>query len=203
MPPFLLSSINNIKMPDTSFKVPDNQITNRNYSYPTKYRFSLSRAPKATFFANSASIPGLQLSIATQPTSLGRNIPQPGNKMSFEDFELRFIVDEDLTNYLEINKWMRGIGYPESLEQIYKFQNDNKKDHTNYNDGLDLYSDGTLQILNSNDRVTLQVRYYDLFPFTLTPLVFDSTIQKPDPFLATVKFQYTYFDILDRNGNPV
>lgn len=187
-------------MPDTTFTVPDTQITNRNYAYPTKYRFTLSRAPKSTFFANSASIPGLQLALANHPTSLGRNIPLPGNKLSMDDFELRFIVDEDLTNYLEINKWIRGLGYPESLEQIYNLQKDNRVDHTKNNEGLNLYSDGTLQILNSNDRVTLQVRYYDLFPYTLTPLVFDATIQKPDPFLATVKFQYTYFEILDKKG---
>lgn len=190
-------------MPETNFTVPDKQIKNRNYSYPTKYRFTLSRAPKSTFFANSASIPGLQIALATQPTALGRNIPHPGNKLSMDDFELRFIVDEDLTNYLEINKWIRGLAYPESLQQIYDLQKDDNKDYTTHREGLNLYSDGTLQVLNSNDRVTLQVRYYDLFPFALTPLVFDATIQKPDPFLATVKFQYTYFDILDRNGRPL
>jgi hypothetical protein len=190
-------------MSDLNFTVPDKQITNRNYSYPTRYRFSLSRAPKSTFFANSASIPGISIALATQPTSLGRNIPQPGNKVSMDDFELRFIVDEDLTNYIEISKWIRGIGYPESLQQIYNLQTEDETDHTKYKDGLNLYSDGTLQVLNSNDRVTLQVRYYDLFPYTLTPLVFDATVQKPDPFLATVKFQYTYFDILDRNGRPL
>jgi hypothetical protein len=188
-------------MPDTSYNISSNQIENRNFSYPTKYRFTLNRYPKAIFFANSASIPGLELTLATQPTSLGRDIPQPGNKLRMDSFDLRFIVDEDLVNYNEINKWLRGLGYPESLQQIYDLQKDGN--NNSYKSGLDLYSDGTLQVLNSNDNPTVQVRYYDLFPFSITPLVFDATISKPDPFLATVKFQYTYFELLDKSGNPL
>lgn len=178
-------------MSTTAFATPNRQIENRNYSYPTKYKFTLAKAPKAIFFANSASVPGLDLSLAQQPTGLGRDIPQPGNKLKMDSFELRFIVDEDLSNYYEINKWLRGLGFPESLNQIHSLQRDG------------MYSDGTLQILNSNDRPTIQVKYYDLFPYSITSLVFDATIAKPDPFLATVRFQYTYFDILDKNGDPL
>jgi len=190
-------------MPETDYIKPNTQIENRNYSYPTKYRFTLSRAPKTIFFANSASVPGIQIPLATQSTGIGRDIPHPGNKLRMDDFELRFIVDENLTNYIEINRWIRGMSIPESLQQIYDLQDTDRVDYTKYNSGINIYSDGTLQILNSNNRITLQVRYYDLFPYTLTPLVFDATISKPDPFLATVKFQYTYFEFLDRKGNPL
>ena len=189
-------------MPEDSYTISSRQIENRNYSYPTKYRFTLARAPKAVFFATSTVIPGLDLSLAQQPTALGRNIPQPGNKLSMESFDLRFIVDEDLTNYTEINKWIRGLGFPESLQQIYDLQKEGDK-QTGSNSQLNIFSDGTLQVLNSNDRVANQVKYYDLFPYNLTPLIFDSTISKPDPFMATVKFQYTYFEILDKNGKPL
>ena len=190
-------------MPETAYATPNRQIENRNYSYPTKYKFTLARSPKAIFFANSAVIPGLDLTLAEQPTALGRNIPQPGNKLRMDSFDLRFLVDEDLTNYVEINKWLRGLGFPESLQQIYDLQTKDKNSYSKINSQLNIYSDGTLQVLNSNDKVTIQVKYYDLFPYSITPLVFDSTITKPDPFTATVKFQYTYFDILDKNGQPL
>jgi hypothetical protein len=190
-------------MPELNYTVPDKQIENKNFLYPTKYKFTLARAPKAIFFANSASVPGLDLTVAQQPTGLGRDIPHPGNKLMMDPFELRFIVDEDLKNYYEINKWLRGLGFPESLEQIYDLQTEDKTIYSSTKSQLNIYSDGTLQILNSNDRVNLQVKYYDMFPFSLTPLVFDSTVQKPDPFMATVKFHYTYFDIFDKNNNPL
>lgn len=189
-------------MPDLEYRAPNNQIENRNFLYPTKYRFTLARAPKSVFFANSANIPGLDLAIATQHTGLGRDIPQPGNKLAMEDFTLRFIVDEDLTNYIEINRWLRGLGFPESLDQIYELQTKDKNRYSSINSQLNIYSDGTLQVLNSNDRPTVQIRYYDLFPFSITPLVFDSTVNSTDPFMATVKFHYTYFEFLDKSGNP-
>jgi hypothetical protein len=42
----------------------------------------------------------------------------PGDKILFEDFSLRFLVDENLENYMEIHNWIRGLGFPESLEEI-------------------------------------------------------------------------------------
>ena len=45
--------------------------------------------------------------MAQQPNYL-RDIPTPGDKMDFGDLSLRFLVDEDLKNYMEIQKWMRG-----------------------------------------------------------------------------------------------
>jgi hypothetical protein len=36
---------------------------------------------------------------------------------------IKFLVDENLENYMEIQNWMRGLGFPESLQEIYDFQN--------------------------------------------------------------------------------
>ena len=42
-----------------------------------------------------------------------KNIPIPGEKLSYNDFVLKFIVDESLENYLLVHNWMRGFGFPE------------------------------------------------------------------------------------------
>jgi hypothetical protein len=47
------------------------------------------------------------------------------------------------------------------------------------------------------------VKYYDLFPYGLTTLLFDSTLKDSDPFTAEVKFKYTYFEIVDATGQPL
>ena len=49
----------------------------------------------------------MNLSLATQPTYL-RQIDLPGDELSFDDFTLDFMVDENLENFMEIQKWMRG-----------------------------------------------------------------------------------------------
>ena len=46
--------------------------------------------------------------------------------MDFGDLSLRFLVDEDLTNYMEIQKWMRGLGFPESLQEFDKFEKEGR-----------------------------------------------------------------------------
>jgi hypothetical protein len=75
--------------------MPSNQPQNRNFLSPTGFKFSLKRAPKDSFFCNSANIPDLNLGIAIQPSYL-KDIDTPGDKIVFGDFSLRFLVDEDL-----------------------------------------------------------------------------------------------------------
>ena len=101
-----------------------NQVQNKNFLSPTGFRFVLNRAPKVVFFSNQANIPGLNLGVAEQPTYL-TDIPVPGDKIQFQDLRLRFLVDEDLENYLEIQHWLRGLGFPDSLKEIYDWQSSN------------------------------------------------------------------------------
>ena len=54
-----------------------NQIKNRNYLSPVGFKFLITKAPKADFFSNSASIPGINLGVALQPGYL-RDIPGAG-----------------------------------------------------------------------------------------------------------------------------
>ena len=101
-----------------------NQVKNKNFLNPTGFRFILNRAPKVVFFSNQANIPGLNLGV-TEQTSYLTDIPVPGDKLQFQDLTLRFLVDEDLENYLEIQHWLRGLGFPDSLKEIYDWQKSN------------------------------------------------------------------------------
>jgi hypothetical protein len=169
-----------------------NQVENRNFLQPTQFLFTLNKAPKVSFYSNTSNIPSMTLGLADYPTPY-KDLYEPGDKITFEDFNLKFLVDENLENYLEIYKWIKGLGYPESLDQIYDLRRSEGG----------LYSDGTLQVLNSNQRPNFMVKYYDLFPYGLTTLLFDSTLTDSDPFTAEVKFKYTYFEIVDPTGNPL
>jgi hypothetical protein len=179
------------------------QVTNRNFLSPLGFKFTLAKAPKVDFFSNSANIPAITLGTAIQ-TRYGKNIDIPGDKMNFEDFSLRFLVDEDLENYMEIQNWMRGLGFPYSLEQYSDLQNED----TGYNSPAikgRFYeeSDGTLQILNSNFVPSAQVIYTGLFPYYLSTLQFDATQTDIQYFTAEVTFKYTYYRIVSPTGTPL
>lgn len=178
-----------------------NQIENRNFLSPTGFRFILNRSPKAAFFCNQANIPDLTLSIATQSSRLGRDIPQPGNKLEFGDLNLRFLVDENLENYMEIQNWLRGLGYPNDLQQLYDLQ----KDYLFKNDSksMNIYSDGILMILSNSNISNYQVRFKGLFPYTLSTLNYDATQTDIEYFTADVSFKYDIYTLVNMNGEEL
>ena len=102
---------------------PGTPIENRNFLSPVGFKFGLQRAAGVAFFCNEANIPDMTLGITEQPTYL-RDIPTPGDKIQFGDLNLRFLVDEDLTNYMEIQNWIRGLGFPESLKEFDDLENE-------------------------------------------------------------------------------
>ena len=173
-----------------------NQIQNRNFLSPLGFKFTLNRTNKVAFFGTTANIPGISLGVAEQPTYL-RDIPVPVDKMSFDDFSLRFMVDENLENYMEIQKWIRGIGYPESLEQIYDFQKTNPNLSQPEGSQINLFCDATLIILNSSNLGNFKVKFKDLFPISLTTLEFDAADRDVDYFTADVGFKYTMYNLTD------
>jgi len=179
------------------------QIENRNFLSPTGFKFSLKRSPKVAFFCNQANVPDLTLGVAIQPTFL-KDIDTPGDKVVFGDLNLRFLVDEDLTNFMEIQKWIRGLGYPESVQQFRDFEKGAVLPSGTYvREGHNIYSDGTLQILSSNLVAKFNVNFKDLFPYSLSTLTFDATNTDIQYFTADVSFKYTVYDITTLGGTPL
>ena len=172
------------------------QPTNRNFLTPTGFTFQVQRSPKVTYYGNLVTLPGVTLPTVVQNTYLKSN-PLPGDQLEFEDLRLRFLVDANLENYMEIQNWLRGLGFPESLQEIYDFQEQDSP----YNRGqpeksqLNLYSDGTLTVLNQLNNPKFKVYFKDLFPTSLTTLTFDATLQSEEFFTAEVSFKYTIYDI--------
>ena len=168
-----------------------NQISNRNFLSPVGFKFTLSKDPKIAFFCNSAKIPEINLGSATQPTYL-KNLDIPGDKLSYGDFGLRFLVDENLENYMAVHNWLTGLGYPETTAQF--------KDLTTNEDGVrdlnEQFSDGSLHILNSNFRDVAIVKFRDLYPTQLTSLEFQASDTDITYFTAEVSFKYTVYNIV-------
>tara|TARA_Y100000748_G_scaffold243912_1_gene208166 strand:+ start:452 stop:1003 length:552 start_codon:yes stop_codon:yes gene_type:complete len=174
------------------------QIENRNFLAPTGFKFQLNRTPKVTYFGNAVNIPSIDLGVA-QYTNYLRDIPLPGDKIEFADLRLRFLVDENLENYMEIQNWMRGLGFPESLKEIYGFQQEKSDLSQPIKSQLNLYSDGTLTVLNSNNIPKFKLIFENLFPVSLTTLEFDATQTDLEYFTAEVTFKYTIYNIRDIN----
>ena len=180
---------------------PGTPIDNRNFLSPTGFKFALKRSPGVAFFCNQANIPSLDLGVAEQPSYL-KDIPLPGDKIQFGDLNLRFLVDEDLVNFMEIQNWIRGLGFPESLAEFNDLKNEAILGPMGKSTE-DVYSDGTLQILSSNLIPKFQVVFNDLFPYSLSTVTFDATDTDIEYFTADVAFKYTIYEITDLSNNTL
>ena len=181
---------------------PGTPIENRNFLSPTGFKFALKRSPAAAFFCNQANIPSLDLGIAQQ-TSYLKDIDIPGDKIVFGDLTLRFLVDEDLFNYMEIQNWIRGLGYPEKLSQLKDLSEDGKIKSRFGQSGENIYSDATLQVLSNSLIPKFQIMFKDVFPYSLSTITFDATDTDIEYFTADVSFKYTIYDMQDMAGNSL
>ena len=172
-----------------------NQIQNRNFLAPVGFKFTLAKYPKVDFFSNSARIPEISLGTAVQPSYL-KDIDIPGEKLTYGDLTIRFLVDENMQNYMAMHNWLKGIGFPETPQQF--------ADQTTNSDGVrdekEVFSDGSLHILNSNFKDVAIVRFNDLFPVGLTSLEFDATETDINYFTAEAVMRYTVYNIFDTDG---
>jgi len=170
---------------------------------PVGFKFILSKTPKVDFLCQSANIPGISMGTAVQPTYL-KDIAVPGDKVLYDDLTLRFLIDENMQNYLAIYKWITGLGYPESVEQYNNLKKEDPYSEINDFELADPryfeFSDATLQILNSNYQPNVLVKFKDIFPTSLTTLEFDVSERDYAYFTAQVSFKYTIFEITDKNG---
>jgi hypothetical protein len=175
-----------------------NQIQNRNFLSPVGFKFTLAKEPKVAFMCNSARIPEITLGIAKQPSYL-KMIDVPGEILTYGDLTLKFLVDENMENYMAIHNWLTGLGFPETTKQY--------KDLTTNDDGIrdskEAFSDGSLSILNSNYRSIATIKFRDLFPVSLSSLEFDATPTDVVYLSAQVTFKYTIYDILGTAGKPL
>ena len=134
------------------------QPTKMDYASPNQFKFNITKLPKVEYFCTPVNVPALAISEVQQPTPFV-DIPLPGTTLNYSTLNMTFIVDENLENYLEIYNWIRGLGYPESLQEIIDFQRTGKVDKNPYGKEMDIYSDGTLIIQTSNFVPNFQIKF--------------------------------------------
>lgn len=170
-----------------------------NYLRPNGFRFTIESLKDVSYTCQSANLPAIQLGFAVQPTPF-RDIPKIGDKLDYGDFTIRFLIAEDMRNYLELFEWLVALGFPESYEQYNAFVGErlNKfpffKSASGSQETL-VYSDATLTILDSNNVAKTNIIFKDLFPVSVEALDFDVTSSSVEYFVGIASFKYRSFEI--------
>lgn len=155
---------------------------NTNFLSPIGFVLGIVKLPGVGFKAQKVNLPGITLPDASQATPF-TDAPIPGDKIIWESFNIDFMIDADMANYLAIWNWMIGLGFPNEYAEFIDAQNRN----------LVHMSDGFLQILGSNNTVIKTVKFRDMFPVSLNAITFQSTDSDVNYIQGSAEFKYTTF----------
>jgi hypothetical protein len=144
-----------------------------------------------SFFCQSANIPDLSLGAVIRPTPM-RDFNTFGDNLEIGTLEITFLVDEDLSNYTEIQTWMRDLTSPEYF--------------TGYNatlvntaEGLGVFggliSDATLHILTNAMNTNKNIIFKECFPTSLGALDFTTQDTEIAVITASCSFNIADFTI--------
>jgi hypothetical protein len=175
------------------------------YASPTQFRFGVHQLPKVEFFTVSANLPGIAGGVVTQATPF-KDIPTMGDKLTYENLSISFIVDEYLENYISLHNWMIGIGFPEKRDQFRTFRdvtsNTPAAGGTPTVDRIgkatadrSMYSDAFLQILSNKNNPIVEVNFENVFPISLGALDFSQNATDVEYMIATAEFAYQIYEI--------
>ena len=174
---------------------------NKNFLSPVGFKFVIGRTPNVDYFCQSASIPEVSIGTREIQTPI-KDYTIPGDKMTFGDLQLSFLVNEDLDNYYEIYKWLKGLTNPKDQKEFYDYiENVDEKGRTGT--FRKTMSDARLLILNSNYNTISAINFFNIFPTSLTTLEFDASATDINYFTAQVNFKYTLYEITDKEGLKV
>ena len=190
-------------MTDTTLSSNQPSGSGLDYADPTKFKFQISKLPRVEFNSIQANIPGITLTELNQPTRL-MPVRIPGNDMTFEDLNVTFIVDEDLTNYRSVHDWMAGLAQMDSDDKYRALitdggdrmplsQQNNSQDAGRVtsatNDGA-IFSDAKLIILSARNIPIVELSFEDTYPKALSALDYNQNATDIEYLQATVTLGY-------------
>ena len=156
----------------------EDKIDNLNYLAPQGFKLSIVKFPKVAFLCQAVDIPGIRITDITIPNPF-RDYSVAGTEVEFEDLTVRFMIDEDMSNYATLHKWIAKTGLAERY--------DTDKDP--------IEGQIALEILSSNYRSNIQIEYDNAFPVALSPVTFDASETGVTYLTATATFKYTIYRI--------
>jgi hypothetical protein len=193
----------------TTTNVQTRQPSIMDYASPVQFRFKCSKLPKVEFFCQSANIPGIGLGEAEVDTPL-KTMPFPGDKVTYQDLAISFLVDENLENYKEIHDWIIGLGAPQNHTQFSDLRatSSDRFPGTSSSNAITgqatadplpesgMYSDATLTILNSKNIAVTEIRFHNIFPTSLGALSYNVQASDVNYLQTAVDFSYMYYEIV-------
>tara|TARA_A100001201_G_scaffold4082_3_gene8650 strand:+ start:766 stop:1278 length:513 start_codon:yes stop_codon:yes gene_type:complete len=162
--------------------VADRQPDNTNFLSPVAFRFTCDILPQTEFYCQSANLPGVSIAAPEVSTPFGPNYVA-GDRVEYEELNIRMIIDENLKNFSEIYEWITGLGISENFE---RYQERARK-------GLD--AQGVLTILTGSNVPQVEIHFRKMFPISISGLQFDISNTDIVYLTADMSFRYNNYQV--------
>ena len=184
----------------------DRQPTKLDYASPTQFKFGIHQLPKVEYFVTQAELPDITLETTVQNTPF-KDIPIPGEKLTYSNLTVTFLVDEYLENYISLHNWITGLGFPQNRAQFTKFRDVTSNTPADGGTGASvdiagsaisdksMYSDGYLMILSNKNNPIVQIDFQDMFPVSLGALSYDQGATDVEYLSVSTTFAYNIYTL--------
>ena len=143
-----------------------NHILTLNKLARNRSTLEIAMFPNTSFTLSNYSVPGMSL-FPAQQSSPFFDKPVYGDKLHYDDLICEFIVNEDLSNYLE--------------EKIHPMPM--------------TYTDATMTIYTSHNNPFMRVQFLDVIPVQIGELQFSENTNETEEVTCMVVFKYQRYDI--------
>ena len=173
----------------------------KNFLSPVGFKFLIERIPTVEFFCQTVNIPEISIGNRTIETRV-KAYDTPGDKMTFGDLNLTFMINENMDNYYEIYKWLKGLTNPKEEQEFMNYMMGVKEAGRKGN-FQKATTDARLLVLDSNMNTITTTVFMNLFPTSLSGVRFSADPTDIDYVTADVTFKYTLLEFIDSDGNKV
>lgn len=150
-----------------------------NHTSSNRATLVLSNLPNTTFTAVDYDLPGIHLPAAIQNTPWS-NAPHFGDQVEYEPLQIDFIVDEFMSNWLELFDWITGNGGSgDDNNRVYRFKD----------------IDAILTIYNAHNNPVLRFKFKNCVGTDLSGVNYNQAAMETETRKSTLVISYHYFTV--------
>lgn len=164
--------------------------TNINPLTSTGFKFVIDKLPEITFFCQEANIPGITMGDPMLANPF-RSIPLPGDHLTYDTLNVKFIVDADMSNYIALYNWIVALGFPENYQQYINYISSQQT--LVLSELAKSYSGAVLQVLDGTNNPVKQLVFKDVVPRSIGSLTFQSNTADTMYLIGDATFQFSYY----------
>ena len=125
-----------------------------------------------------------------------------GDRLTYDNITIEFIVDEYLENYRSLHEWMTAIGFPKDRKQFADFRA-NKSNTPSSTQGVSqdigdvqpsTASDAYLTLLSNKNNPILEVNFHNCYPVALGGLTYSQQETDVEYMTTSATFSYQIYE---------